>query len=106
MSGEEGARVGDGIFMDMLHDRPGYRDAIVGGSAATQLIEEDERTGTHIVEDGGSLIHFDHESRLSRGDIVGSADASKNLVDITYAGTLCRHERSDLCHQCDESGLT
>ena len=43
--GEERTGVGMLVFVKIFHDGPGDRDAVVGGRAASKLVEEYERTG-------------------------------------------------------------
>ena len=62
-------------FMQMLNRRPGDRETIEGRRAATDFIENDERTRRRTIEDCRRLDHFDHEGRTPSREIVRSADA-------------------------------
>ena len=60
MGGEKGLGA-MAIFMDIFHDRPGYRHAVVGRCSPSDLIQKDKGTGGKVVEDHGGLQHLDHE---------------------------------------------
>lgn len=49
--GEERSRMRFRILMDVFNNGPGNGDAVVGGSAATQFIEEHEATRREVVHD-------------------------------------------------------
>jgi len=49
--GEERSRMRFRILMDVFNNGPGNGDAVVGGSAATQFIEEHEAARREVVHD-------------------------------------------------------
>ena len=49
MSGKERTSLRLLVLMKIFHDSPGDADAIVGRSSTTQLIEEYQGTGRHII---------------------------------------------------------
>ena len=52
--------------VEVLRHRPRDRDAVEGGGAAANLVEDDERSAGRVVEDGARLGHLDHEGRAAR----------------------------------------
>ncbi len=70
VGGKEGLGAQVAVVVDVLDDGPGDGYAVVCRCAAAQLVEEYERAGAHVVEDGGGLVHLHHECRLAQGDIV------------------------------------
>src|ERR1700686_10999 len=76
MRGEEGA--GAGVLLEMLDDGPGDGEAIEGGGAAADFVEEDEACGRGVMEDGGDLAHFDEEGGAAAGKIIAGADAGED----------------------------
>ncbi len=51
VGGEEGA--GARVFLQMLDDSPGDGEAVKGGGAAADFVEQDEAGRRGVVEDGG-----------------------------------------------------
>ena len=49
------------ILRDMIRDRPGQSESVVGGSSPPQLVYEYEGVGGGALEDGGCLQHLQHE---------------------------------------------
>ena len=56
----------DGI-MEMLGDRPGNGEAVKGGGASANLIENDELVFGGVIDDERGFVHLDHEGGLSAG---------------------------------------
>ena len=81
MRGKEGAGMRLGIFVQIFHNGPGNADAVVGGRAASQFVEEHERAFRQVVHDVGGLVHFHHEGALPYRYVVACSDAGENLVD-------------------------
>ena len=105
MRGEERARTAAAVVVDVFHYGPGYRDAVVGGGAAPQLVEEYQRAPAHVVEDGGGLVHLHHEGGFARRYVVAGAHAGENLVYQTDAGFLRGDIAAGLRHEGDEGRL-
>ena len=95
VGGEESFRMDATVFVYMLHDGPGYRNAVVGRSTASELVEEYQRPLAHVVENRGRLVHLDHESRLSERDIIARAHTGENFVDNAYVRAVSCHETAD-----------
>src|ERR1700730_14621164 len=60
VGGEKGARAG--VLLEMFDDGPGDGEAVEGGGAAANFVEEHEARGRGVMEDGGDFAHFDEES--------------------------------------------
>ena len=105
VGGKEGLGVAR-VLVNVLHNGPGYRDAVVGAGAAAQLVEEHQRALAQVVEYRGCLGHLDHEGRLAQRDIVAGPHAGEDLVDDAYAGTLGGHIAAYLRHEGDEGRLS
>ena len=89
----------------MLSHRPGDGEAVKGGCAAADLIENDEGFLGGVVDDEGGLVHFDHEGRLPFGKVIGSADAAEDAVGQSNVRVFGGNVGSDLGHQGDEGNL-
>jgi hypothetical protein len=63
------------IFGNVLRDGPGYAEPVIGGGAATQLIDENEAPGRGVLQDARRLQHLSHEGGDSLHLAVGGADA-------------------------------
>lgn len=61
--------------------------------------------GRCVFENVCHLVHFYHERRLPGGQIVGCADAGKELIDNADAGGRGRDEASHLRHEDNERDL-
>ena len=61
VGGKERASLGTLVLVEIFHDSPGYGDAVVGGRAAPQFVEEHERAWRDVVENIGSLGHLHHK---------------------------------------------
>ena len=101
--GEEGASAS--VLLQMLDDGPGDREAVEGGGAAADFVEEDEAGGSGVVEDAGDFAHFDEEGGAAAGEIVGGADAGEDAVDQRELGLAGGNEGAHLRHQRDQRGL-
>ena len=78
VGGEEGA-AGD-LVVEVFGNAPRNREAIKGGSAASDLIQNHKATRSRIVEDVRRFVHLDHEGGLTASEIVTCADTCKNAV--------------------------
>ena len=83
-------------LVQVLHRRPGDRQPVIGGRAATDFVEDDKRTRAGLIEDRGGFDHFDHEGRAASGKIVGRAHPAVQSVNDADAGAICRHIGADL----------
>ncbi len=84
---------------------PRQAQAIERGGAATDFVEDDEAAVRGRVQNGGRLLHLDHERRLAACDVVGRADARKDAVHDRELRALRRHERPGLRHQREQGDL-
>jgi len=96
---------GAGVLLEMLDYGPGDREAVEGGGAAADLVEEDEACGRGVMEDGGDLAHFDEECGAATGEIIAGADAGEDAVGDGKLGAVRGNEGAHLGHQDDECGL-
>ena len=92
--------------MQMLGDRPGDADAVIGAGASADLIQHHQRSFGGVVEDIRGLVHLDHEGRIAAGEFVGGADPAENPVDLADPGRGGRHPASQMGEQRDEGDLT
>ena len=105
MGGKKGAGTGLDMLVQVFHNSPGNGNAVVGGGATAQLIEEHQRAGRYIVEDIGGLGHLDHKGGLTQRDIVGGSHTGEYFVHQTDSCGFCGHETSYLGHEYDKGGL-
>ena len=103
VGGEEGAGL-DGV-VEVFGDGPGDGEAVEGGGAAADFVEDDEGAVGGVVDDEGGLVHLDHEGGLALGEVVGGADPAEDAVDEADVGRLGGDEGADLGHEGDEGDL-
>src|SRR5580704_16199852 len=103
VGGEEGT--GASVLLKMLDDGPGDGEAVEGGGAAADFIEEDEAGGRGVMEDGGDFAHFDEERGAAAGEVIAGTDASEDAVGDGELGAVRGNEGAHLGHQDDERGL-
>ena len=101
---EEGLGRG-GALRQVLGHRPGDREAVEGGGAAADLVEQHQAALAGVAQDVGGLLHLDHERRLAAQDLVARADAREDAVDEPELGLARRHEAAHLRHERDERHL-
>ena len=97
MRGEEGFRTTVGIVVQVFDDRPGDGDTVIGAGAASELVEEDERTRSEGVEDAGGFLHFDHKGRFASRDIVRSSDTGEDAIGKSEVSCFGWDEGAYLC---------
>ena len=100
---EERAAADD--VVQVLGDRPGDGEAVVGARAAADLVEDDQRAPRGVAQDGGGLAHLDHEGALAARQVVARADAREDAVDDADARALRRHVAAHLREDDDERHL-
>lgn len=81
---DEQAQTAD-VADDILEDGLGDGDAVVGGGAAAELVEDDERAGTSALEDVGRLGQLDGEGGLVGEEGVVGTHAGVNAVEEAEA---------------------
>ena len=64
----------------MFADGPGDREAIEGGGASADFIQEHQRAFAGVVKDVGGFCHFHHEGGLACRKIVDSADTGEDAI--------------------------
>src|SRR5258708_16305846 len=78
VSGEESFGMDAGV--QVFDSGPGDGHAVVGGGAASDFIEKDERARRGGVKDGSGVRPFDHECAESPGQLAASPAARKHTV--------------------------
>ena len=96
VGGKEGAR--SGVLLEMFDDGPGDGEAVEGGGAAADFVEEDEAGGRGVMENGGDLAHFDEEGGAAAGQIIAGADAGEDAVGERQLGLARGNVRAHLGH--------
>src|SRR6266481_9367385 len=97
VGGEEGARAS--VLLEMFDYGPSDGEAVEGGGAAADLVEEDEACGRGVMEDGGDLAHFDEECGAATGEIIAGTDAREDAVGDGEFRTVSGDERAHLGHE-------
>src|SRR6185503_20878909 len=59
---------------EMLGDRPGDGEAVVGARASPNLVQYDEAPLRRVVQYVGGFVHLNHKSGLTRRELIVSAD--------------------------------
>ncbi len=80
---EEGAWSGGVGECEVFGDGPCEGEAVEGGGAASDLVEDDEGAVGGVVEDVGGLCHLDHEGGESLVERVVGADSGEDAVGDT-----------------------
>src|SRR4051794_23695876 len=94
------------LVVHRLDDGPCDGEAVIGGRAAADLIENDETAWARLREDRGGLDHFDHERRPTTRKIVRRSDAAEQAVDDCEPNPGRRHEAAGLSEHRNESSLS
>lgn len=102
--GEEAA--GTDMVVQVLGDAPGDAEAVEGGRAAADLVEDDEAALGGVVEDERGLVHLDHEGGLTTCDVVAGTDAGEDAIDEADLGAGGGQEAANLRHEREQCGLT
>src|SRR6266513_2176442 len=105
MSCEQRQRAQLWSIVQVLQDRLGDADAVVGAGAAADLIEDEQAAGGRVREDVSGLHHLDHEGRQAAGQLVVRADPREDPVAQPDDGTAGRNEAAHLGEQHDDAGL-
>ena len=106
MSGKECTRLSLLMLVQILHNGPCYRDAVIGGSTTSQFVEEHQRARRYIIQNVSSLSHLHHKGRLSQRDIVAGSHTGEDLIHQTYSRTLSRNKTTHLSQQNYQSRLS
>ena len=80
VGGEDGARPRPRRRAQELGDGPGQGQAVVGGGAAADLVQDHQAAPGHLVQDVGGLAHLHEEGGLAPGQVVAGADAGEDAV--------------------------
>jgi hypothetical protein len=88
---------------EVLRHRPGDGEAVEGGGAAPDLVEEDQAPRVAWRRMCG-LLHLDHEGRLA-AEGWSEAPTRVNAIDEAELGLARGHEAAHLRHHHDERGL-
>src|SRR5258706_15615419 len=92
-------------MMKKFDDRPCQAESIEGARAAANFIENYQALARGVVQNVRGLTHLNHESGLTTREIVAGADAGKDAVYQIDARRLCRHKRTGVREQSQESYL-
>ena len=77
---------------------PGDREAVEGGGAAPDLIEQHQGTIAGVVKDVGGFGHLHHEGGLACGQIIHSPYSGEDPIGDAHGGGSGRHPAADLGH--------
>ena len=67
--------------VQMLQRGPGNRQPVIGGRAAPDFVQNDQRPVIGLVQDRRRFDHFDHEGRPPPRQIIRRADPAEQLAD-------------------------
>ena len=82
----------------MFDHRPGDAETVIGAGASANLIQDDQAAIGGVVENVGSLVHFDHEGRVPAREFVTGSDPGKYAIYETKLATFGRSPAADLSH--------
>ena len=100
MGGEQSAALVG--LMQMLGRRPGNGEAVIGGGAAPDLIQDHQALVRRLIEDRRRLHHLDHEGGAARRQIIARAHAREEPVDDADMRGFGGHEASHLGENGDQ----
>ena len=103
VGGEHAA--GADLVGQVFRHRPGDGEAIEGGGATADFIEQHQRARAGVVKDVGGLRHFHHEGGLAGAEVVAGADAGEDPIGDSQPGGLRRNPAADLRHQLQQARL-
>src|ERR1017187_9398047 len=86
-------------MLEEFSNTPGNRNSIVGGSAASNLIEDDQTALRYIIQNAGRFIHLDQEGGFSCTQIIRSAHPRKNFICKWYPCLGGRNKTTHMRHQ-------
>ena len=90
---------------DVFDHRLCQGHAVIGGRAASDLIKQNQRGRSRILQGMICLGHLHHEGGLTRKNVITCADPRKDLVKDRHAHCLCGHIASHLGKNHDQRGL-
>ena len=94
-----------GTIVQLLHHRPRDGQAVEGGGAAADLVQQHQATRREVVQDRRRLHHLDQERRLAAREVVLRAHAGEDPIDQPQPRRAGRHERAHLGQHDDVAGL-
>ncbi len=103
VGGEDAA--GAPLLGQVFGHRPGDREAIEGGGAAADLIEQHQGALAGVVKDVGGFGHFHHEGGLARREVIAGPDAGEQAIGNPQPGRSRRNPTAELTHQQQQTGL-
>ncbi len=105
MGGEQRARMGCRMLVQVFHHCPGNTDPVIGAGASANFIKQDEAAGADIVQNIGGFRHFHHECALPFGQEILCAHPGKHAVSQSDVGLAGRHKAPHLRHNDNERHL-
>ena len=94
------------IPMQIFNHRPGNTQTVVGAGAATDFVQNNERSFGSTVQNVGGFQHFHHKRRLPACQIIAGSDARTNAIHATDAAQCCRHPTTEVRHQRNQRVLS
>ena len=101
--GEEGSRAS--VRLQIFDHGPGDREAVEGGRAAADFVEQHQAMRRGQIQYGGDLAHFDEKSGAAAGQIIGGPDAREDAIGDRQPRLLGGHKRAHLRQQDDQRRL-
>ena len=103
VGGKESARAS--VRLQMFDDGPGDGEAVEGGGAAADFVEQHQALRRGEIQNRGDFAHFHQKGGAAAREIVGGADAREDAIGDGQARLFGGNERADLRQQHDERGL-
>src|SRR5712692_7942648 len=102
--GKEGTGTATFVVVQIFDDGTGDGQTIIGASAASDLVENEQAAGCGVMEDVCCLYHLHHEGTLACCQVVLGTDAREDAVHQANSGCFGGNVATDLGHkdnQCD-----
>src|SRR5256885_13711761 len=90
----------------MVQTSIAYCSPVFRRCATSHFVHNHKRSRSGLLENRGSLQHFDHESRLVSKKIVSSPYAAKDLINNPNLRILRRNIRANLRKDCNQRVLS
>ena len=68
------------VFMQVLHNAPGYTDTIVSAGATAYFVQQYQASLRNIIDDAGRFVHLHHKSTFATAQVIAGTHTGKNFI--------------------------
>src|ERR1041385_5318838 len=84
------------MIVQVFCNSPRNGNAVIGTSAAANLVQQNQATVREVMQDACRFIHLHHKSRFSRRNIIRGAYARENFIYNSYFSRRSRNKTARL----------